>query len=124
MADDDPNALVFALCHEAGSLLTALRFHAAAATDASGDAALRSVTTQLGTRIGALLALVRPLLEGPRDEAAVAGWRNHPEHRLAQAAGRGGLFADYRLRVVSVIRDYGPQNRDDAPPDALGDALD
>jgi heme-degrading monooxygenase HmoA len=59
-----------------------------------------------------------------RDEAAVAGWRNHPEHRLAQAAGRGGLFADYRLRVVSVIRDYGPQDRDDAPPDALGDALD
>ena len=53
-----------------------------------------------------------------RDEAAVAGWRNHPEHRLAQAAGRGGLFSDYRLRVVSVIRDYGPHDRDQAPDDA------
>jgi heme-degrading monooxygenase HmoA len=53
-----------------------------------------------------------------RDEAAVAGWRNHPEHRLAQAAGRGGLFADYRLRVVSVIRDYGPHDRGQAPDDA------
>ena len=54
-----------------------------------------------------------------RDEAAVAAWRNHPEHRLAQAAGRGGIFADYRLRVVSVIRDYGPRDRAEAPADAL-----
>ncbi len=54
-----------------------------------------------------------------RDEAAVANWRNHAEHRLAQAAGRGGLFADYRLRVVSVIRDYGPNDRAGAPEDAV-----
>ena len=54
-----------------------------------------------------------------RDEAAVAGWRNHPEHRLAQAAGRGGIFADYRLRVAGVIRDYGPRDRAEAPADAL-----
>ncbi len=55
-----------------------------------------------------------------RDEAAVAAWRNHPEHRLAQAAGRGGIFADYRLRVVGVIRDYGPRDRAEAPDDAVG----
>ncbi len=54
-----------------------------------------------------------------RDEAAVAAWRNHAGHRLAQAAGRGGIFADYRLRVVSVIRDYGPTDRAEAPADAL-----
>ena len=53
-----------------------------------------------------------------RDEAAVANWRNHDEHRLAQAAGRGGIFADYRLRVVSVIRNYGPHDRAEAPADA------
>ena len=53
-----------------------------------------------------------------RDETAVANWRNHDEHRLAQAAGRGGIFADYRLRVVSVIRDYGPHDRAEAPADA------
>ena len=54
-----------------------------------------------------------------RDEAAVAAWRNHAGHRLAQAAGRGGIFADYRLRVAGVIRDYGPRNRAQAPADAL-----
>jgi heme-degrading monooxygenase HmoA len=53
-----------------------------------------------------------------RDETAVARWRNHTGHREAQAAGRGGMFADYRLRVVSVIRDYGPHDRDQAPADA------
>jgi len=54
-----------------------------------------------------------------RDEAAVAAWRNHPEHRLAQAAGRGGIFKDYRLRVAGVIRDYGPRDRAEAPADAV-----
>jgi hypothetical protein len=54
-----------------------------------------------------------------RDEAAVDNWRNHAEHRQAQAAGRAGLFTDYRLRVVSVIRDYGPHDRGEAPADAL-----
>src|SRR6185503_5680509 len=52
-----------------------------------------------------------------RDEAAVAGWRELAEHRKAQAAGRGGIFADYRLRVAGVIRDYGMSERDQAPPD-------
>ena len=56
-----------------------------------------------------------------RDEAAVAVWRNHPEHRLAQAAGRGGIFKDYRLRVAGVIRDYGPRDRAEAPADASGE---
>ena len=54
-----------------------------------------------------------------RDEAAVAAWRNHAGHRLAQAAGRSGIFEDYRLRVVSVIRDYGPRDRAEAPEDAV-----
>ena len=54
-----------------------------------------------------------------RDEAAVAAWRNHPVHRKAQEAGRKELFAGYRLRVVSVIRDYGPEDRAEAPEDAV-----
>ena len=53
-----------------------------------------------------------------RDEAAVAGWRELAEHRKAQAAGRGGIFADYRLRVASVARDYGMTERDEAPADS------
>lgn len=53
-----------------------------------------------------------------RDEAAVAAWRNTDFHREAQAAGRGGVFADYRLRVAGVIRDYGMFERAEAPEDS------
>lgn len=53
-----------------------------------------------------------------RDEAAVAEWRRLEAHRQAQAAGRGGVFADYRLRVAGVIRDYGMDARDQAPEDS------
>jgi heme-degrading monooxygenase HmoA len=53
-----------------------------------------------------------------RDEAAVRAWRNVAEHRRAQALGRAGIFADYRLRVASVIRDYGMHVRDEAPADS------
>jgi heme-degrading monooxygenase HmoA len=52
-----------------------------------------------------------------RDEAAVEAWRNRPAHRGAQAEGRGGVFRDYRLRVASVIRDYGMDERAEAPSD-------
>ena len=53
-----------------------------------------------------------------RDEAAVKAWRNVEHHREAQAAGRGGVFRDYRLRVASVLRDYGMTERDEAPADS------
>lgn len=53
-----------------------------------------------------------------RDEAAVQAWRNTLEHRAAQAKGRGGVFANYRLRVASVLRDYGMQEREQAPADS------
>ena len=53
-----------------------------------------------------------------RDEASVAAWRQTEEHRLAQRDGRAGIFADYRLRIASVVRDYGLRARDEAPPDA------
>ena len=51
-----------------------------------------------------------------RDEAAVRAWRCHAPHRDAQAEGRAGVFADYRLRVAAVLRDYGPLRRDEVPP--------
>jgi heme-degrading monooxygenase HmoA len=53
-----------------------------------------------------------------RDEAAVAEWRRLEAHRRAQAAGRNGIFAGYRLRVASVIRDYGMDERAEAPADS------
>ncbi len=53
-----------------------------------------------------------------RDEAAIDAWRGVEAHRAAQVKGRGEIFADYRLRIVSVIRDYGMDNRDEAPADS------
>ena len=53
-----------------------------------------------------------------RDEAAVAAWRNVEAHRAAQAAGRAGVFRDYRLRIGHIVRDYGLHARDTAPPDS------
>ena len=53
-----------------------------------------------------------------RDEAAVRNWRNLEEHRRAQEAGRKSIFAGYRLRVAEVLRDYGMQERAQAPQDS------
>ncbi len=53
-----------------------------------------------------------------RDEEAVRQWRNLEAHRRMQAAGRGGMFADYRLRVAHVLRDYGMHERGQAPADS------
>jgi heme-degrading monooxygenase HmoA len=53
-----------------------------------------------------------------RDEEAVAAWRNQSRHRATQSAGRAGVFAGYRLRVATVLRDYGLDERDQAPADS------
>ncbi|RWB67894.1 MAG: antibiotic biosynthesis monooxygenase [Mesorhizobium sp.] len=53
-----------------------------------------------------------------RDEEAVKAWRNTEEHRQAQQAGRGGIFAGYRLRIAQVVRDYGVTERAEAPQDS------
>jgi heme-degrading monooxygenase HmoA len=53
-----------------------------------------------------------------RDEDAVQRWRNEAHHRESQAAGRAGIFADYRLRIASVVRDYGMTRRAEAPQDS------
>jgi len=53
-----------------------------------------------------------------RDEAAVQAWRNLEAHRATQALGRAQVFADYRLRVAEVQRDYGLHDRTQAPRDS------
>lgn len=50
-----------------------------------------------------------------RDEAAVVRWRQHAEHQAAQSRGRHEIFADYRIRVAEVVRDYGLTEREQAP---------
>jgi len=54
-----------------------------------------------------------------RDEAAITRWRQLQRHRQAQRTGRERHFADYRLRVAAVIRDYGMSRREEAPEDSL-----
>jgi heme-degrading monooxygenase HmoA len=53
-----------------------------------------------------------------RDDAAIAEWRRVEAHRMAQAKGRGDLFRNYRLRIAAVIRDYGMNDRAEAPADS------
>jgi heme-degrading monooxygenase HmoA len=53
-----------------------------------------------------------------RDEAAIAAWRNLAAHRAAQNRGRAEIFANYRLRVAGIVRDYGMTDRAAAPEDS------
>jgi heme-degrading monooxygenase HmoA len=54
-----------------------------------------------------------------RDEESVTRWRCHAGHRATQRAGRNDIFRDYRLRVTSVLRDYGMlERREQAPADS------
>jgi heme-degrading monooxygenase HmoA len=53
-----------------------------------------------------------------RDEDAVRRWRNVEAHRRVQSAGRNAIFADYRLRIAQVVRDYGMNDRAEAPDDS------
>jgi heme-degrading monooxygenase HmoA len=53
-----------------------------------------------------------------RDEAAIARWRELEAHRRTQEFGRAQAFTDYRLRVASVVRDYGMTDREQAPVDS------
>ena len=50
-----------------------------------------------------------------RDEKAGKEWRSHMEHRAVQDRGRQEIFTDYRIRVMSLVRDYGMFDRDQAP---------
>ena len=54
-----------------------------------------------------------------QDEESVKKWRNVQKHREAQAKGRRGIFSGYRLRICQVIRDYGLDERGEAPRDSV-----
>lgn len=53
-----------------------------------------------------------------RDDACLTAWRNLDAHRAAQSAGRSTMFKEYRLRIAEVTRDYGLDERDQAPADS------
>lgn len=41
------------------------------------------------------------------DEASIAAWKRHAEHRLAQETGKSLWYPDYAVRVCKVERAYG-----------------
>lgn len=43
-----------------------------------------------------------------RTEADAAAWKQVAEHLVAQRRGQEVWYADYRVRVATVTRDYGP----------------
>jgi heme-degrading monooxygenase HmoA len=45
------------------------------------------------------------------DEASARAWKEVAEHVVAQQRGRDTWYADYRVRVATVTRDYGPLGR-------------
>lgn len=53
-----------------------------------------------------------------RDEEAVEKWRTHSKHRQSQIQGRASIFANYRLRIAAIARDYGITDRAEAPNDS------
>ena len=53
-----------------------------------------------------------------KDEDSVRQWRNLSAHRTAQSKGRSGVFDNYRLRIARVVRDYGMDDRMEAPEDS------
>ena len=61
-----PEELLFALCHEVGNLLAAIRLHGRFADEES-----RARISELTDRAGSLVALVRPLLSSPPPSAPV-----------------------------------------------------
>jgi heme-degrading monooxygenase HmoA len=40
-------------------------------------------------------------------EETLRAWREHPEHRRAQALGRTEFYAEYRIQVCRTERRYG-----------------
>ena len=42
-----------------------------------------------------------------RDEASIAGWKQHAEHLAAQQRGRDQWYSSFVIRIARVERDYG-----------------
>ncbi|MEZ0469787.1 antibiotic biosynthesis monooxygenase family protein [Luteimonas salinilitoris] len=49
------------------------------------------------------------------DEAAIAAWREHAEHRAVREYGREHWYAQYQLRIARVERAYGGRPAGAAP---------
>ncbi len=52
------------------------------------------------------------------NEETVTKWRNQMNHRQTQNQGRSQMFEEYRITVVSKLREYTMDNREEAPTDS------
>ena len=52
------------------------------------------------------------------NEESVAKWRNLAAHRTAQKNGRVNDFLDYKITVVTPVRTYTMNDRENAPTDS------
>ena len=66
------------------------------ARSSPGFVAYKMFTAEDGERVS--------LIEFETDDA-VRIWRDHPEHRMAQAAGRDRFYAEYDIRVCEPLRE-------------------
>ena len=41
------------------------------------------------------------------NEDALAGWRSHPEHLLAQELVRTTYYSEYQVQICNSVREYG-----------------
>ena len=53
-----------------------------------------------------------------KDEESIASWRNVMQHRLYQKEGRDNMFEDYQITVVTPVRTYTMNSREEAPQDS------
>lgn len=65
-----------------------------------GFQSFKSFTAEDGERVS--------LIEFASEET-LAAWRNHPDHIAAQQRGKDAFYAEYRIQVCEVVRDYGSQ---------------
>jgi heme-degrading monooxygenase HmoA len=65
-----------------------------------------------------MIAVIFEVWPRPEHRQEVKAWRNIPDHRRTQAKGRAKIFSDYWLRIAGVIRDYGMNERAEAPKDS------
>ncbi len=49
-------------------------------------------------------------------------WREYTDHQAAQQRGKDEVFADYRIRVTEVVREYGAEHGLLDAPAVLPDA--
>lgn len=86
------------------------------AADDDGYAATSAAMTDLAARrpgflgVEAARAGVGITVSYWRDEESARAWKQVAAHLVAQRRGREVWYSDYRVRVATVTREYGPSH--------------